>query len=62
METNNAIHGANDAEQKRLNAFLMNLRRSRSILSRHTLLTLRGQALGGDIDGHGNPPLRRRRR
>lgn len=45
METNNS------AEQKRLNAFLMNLRRSRSILSHNTLLTLRGQALSGDIEG-----------
>lgn len=51
METNSAMHGANNAEQKRLNAFLLNLRQSRSILSRNTLLTLRGQALSGDIEG-----------
>lgn len=51
METNNAMHGANNTAQKRLNAFLLNLRRSRSILSHNTLLTLRGQALGGDIEG-----------
>lgn len=41
----------NDAVQKRLNDFLLSLRRSRSILSRNTLLTLRGQALSGDIEG-----------
>lgn len=41
----------NDAAQKRLNNFLLSLRRSRSILSRNTLLTLRGQALSGDIEG-----------
>lgn len=41
----------NDAAQKRLNDFLLSLRRSRSILSRNTLLTLRGQALSGDIEG-----------
>lgn len=41
----------NDATQKRLNNFLISLRRSRSILSRNTLLTLRGQALSGDIEG-----------
>ena len=41
----------NDAAQKRLNDFLLSLRCSRSILSRNTLLTLRGQALSGDIEG-----------
>lgn len=52
MERNNsAIHGTNSAEQKRLNRFLVNLRQCRSILSRNTLLTLRGQALSGDIEG-----------
>lgn len=51
METNNAIHGANNAVLTRLNDFLVSLRRSRSILSRNTLLTLRGQALSGDIEG-----------
>lgn len=48
---NNAIHGADNAAQKRLNNFLMELRRSRSILPRNTLLTLRGKALKGDIEG-----------
>lgn len=41
----------NDVFQKRLNDFLANLRRSQGVLSRGTLLTLRGQALKGDIEG-----------
>lgn len=41
----------NDAAQKRLNDSLFSLRRSRNILSRNTLLTLRGQALSGNIEG-----------
>lgn len=41
----------NDVSQKRLNDFLANLRRSQGVLSRGTLLTLRGQALKGDIEG-----------
>lgn len=42
---------ANNDARKRLNAFLLNLRQCRGIISRNTLLTLRGQALSGDIEG-----------
>ena len=31
--------------------FLEHLKAYRSVLSRHTLLTLRGQAVSGDVDG-----------
>ena len=31
--------------------FLKHLKAYRSVLSRHTLLTLRGQAVSGDVDG-----------
>lgn len=41
----------NEKPNGQLRTFLRSLHRNRSILSRHTLLTLRGQALGGDIEG-----------
>lgn len=39
------------ARNQRLQSFLQNLRRCRGVMSRNTLLTLRGQAISGDIEG-----------
>lgn len=39
------------AREQRLKSFIQNLRRCHGALPRQTLLTLRGQALAGDIDG-----------
>ena len=39
------------ARNQRLRSFLQSLRRCSGIMSRNTLLTLRGQALSGDIEG-----------
>lgn len=48
MRTENV---ADSATRKRLNDFMALLRKSSGVLSRNTLLTLRGQALSGDIEG-----------
>ena len=39
------------SQDQRLKSFLQNLRRCSGAMSRNTLLTLRGQALSGDIEG-----------